>query len=480
MNTRLPLFEAIRAHLKKNPLPLHVPGHKMGRGFSRSLAPWFAQALTLDLTELSGLDDLHQPEGAIREAEALAAEAFGAKETYFLVNGSTAGNYAMLMTACRPGDKVIVPRNAHKSVWQGMILAGAHPVYITPEVDSRFALATVILPQTVEEALKQHPDVKAVLITNPTYHGICSYLKQIAEICHRYNVLLLVDEAHGAHFAFHEKLPMTAMEAGADLAVQSTHKMLGSLTQTAMLHAQHDRYDRARLQTMLRMVQSTSPSYLLMLSLDAARHYMVTEGRKDLDEALTALDQAWEQARSLGVSLYQGGAHVHERDPFKWWIRTIDHGRTGFETARALEEQGVFCEMADSTGILAVFSYADRMKQMDRFLQAISRVLTIPLSENPSTFSGEGAFISDMFLQIPEMELLPGEAIHKPYTVVPLREAAGRIAAEPVIPYPPGIPWIVPGERFSQELVERMRAYVQAGGRLQGVADPSLKTVRVF
>jgi arginine decarboxylase len=479
MNTRLPLFEAVREHLRKNPLPLHVPGHKMGRGFPPSLAPWFTQALAMDLTELPGLDDLHQPEGAIREAQQFAAEAFGAEETFFLVNGSTAGNYAMIMTACRPGEKILIPRNAHKSVWQGVVLAGAHPVYLSPQVDARFAFPTVILPETVEEVLQKHPDAKAVLITSPTYHGVCSDLERIAEICRRFGVLLLVDEAHGAHFAFHERLPQTAIEAGADLAVQSTHKMLGSLTQSAMLHVRHGRFERERLQMMLRLVQSTSPSYLLLLSLDAARHFMEAEGRRMLGEALDDLERARERAESSGLFLYQGGEEVYAQDPFKWWIRTDVLGRSGFQTAEALAQAGIFCEMADATGILAVFSYADRLKQMERFLQAAVHVLS-PSGETGVPVSTEEDIGREQLSIFPEMALLPGEAVHHAGTPVPLREAVGRIAAEAVIPYPPGIPWIVPGERFSRELVERLHAYVQAGGRLQGVADPRLETVRVI
>ncbi|WP_018131806.1 aminotransferase class I/II-fold pyridoxal phosphate-dependent enzyme [Effusibacillus pohliae] len=479
---RIPVLEAMRAHLQSNPLPLHVPGHKMGRGFPAEAAVWLGQALRLDLTELPGLDDLHQPQGPIREAQQLAARAFGSEETYFLVGGSTAGNLAMILTVCRPGETVVIPRNAHKSVHHAVMLAGAKPVYLYPEVDGQFAIPTVIRVEEVRRVLAEHPDARAVLITSPTYQGVCSDISEIAGEVHRHGKLLLVDEAHGAHFPFHEQLPPTAIQSGADLVVQSTHKMLGSLTGTAMLHGKNGRYDRERLRTMLGMVQTSSPSYLMLLSLDAARHQMQTCGRELIDRALQALAHGRREAAAIGeLALYQGGPDVCAVDPFKWWIQVRQLGLTGFEAERLLrEKRGIFCEMADRDHLLAVFSYADTDKQVSRLLEGL-RFLAEVCSRDPAGKRVEHVrpVIARTDFRL-EQVMIPKDALQRARRRVKLEAAVGQVAAEPVIPYPPGIPLVLPGERYTAELIAHLQDMKRIGSRFQGTEDAALESVCVL
>ncbi|GAX88698.1 aminotransferase class I/II-fold pyridoxal phosphate-dependent enzyme [Effusibacillus lacus] len=481
MDKQIPVLEALQDHLKKNPLPLHVPGHKMGRGFPAEAAVWLGAGLRLDLTELPGLDDLHQPSGAIEEAQQLAAHAFRCDETYFLVGGSTAGNLAMILTVCRPGDKVVIPRNAHKSVHNAVMLAGARPVYLTPDVDEEFGIPTVIHSEQVELALQENPDAQAVLIASPTYQGVCSDIREIAAVVHHHGKPLLVDEAHGAHFSFHEELPPSSIQCGADLVVQSTHKMLGSLTGTAMLHGNRGRYDRERLRTMLGMVQTSSPSYLMLLSLDAARFQMQTQGRKLLGQALQTIAQGRRECGQIqGLRLYEGSGDVSLIDPFKWWIQVKGLGISGLEADQILRENlGIYCEMADEGHVLAVFSFADTDKQVNRLLQGLRSLKEYIKSDWRQKLSKTVSGPAEHFFRL-EQAMLPKDALQGFCQRVKLEEAAGQVAAEPVIPYPPGIPLILPGERYTKELIEYLQEMKTIGTRFQGTDDPTLEYVRVI
>ncbi|MGZ6502391.1 MAG: aminotransferase class I/II-fold pyridoxal phosphate-dependent enzyme [Tumebacillaceae bacterium] len=473
----IPILHAILSHLRQNPTSFHVPGHKMGRGLPGEIGSWLGTAGRLDLTEIPGLDDLHAPESAIREAELLAAQAFGAEETYFLVNGSTAGNLAMIMAAIKPGEIILVPRNLHKSVLNGLIVAQAQPVFYHPDVDERFGIATGVAVETVQQAVRSHPQAKAVLITSPTYHGICSDLQRIADVVHEAGMMLLVDEAHGAHFAFHEAFPQTAMQAGADIAVQSTHKMLGSLTQSSMLHVQGARVDRVRLRKRLQLVQSTSPSYLLMASLDCARYQMQTEGHALLERALQAV--AAETAR---LDAIPGLTRLTETcgyrvDPLKWTLGVTGLGLTGSEAYERLHDKRLTLELADPRNVLAVISYADTALQIGRLVDGLERLA----SETTEPFSANDTPpASATFPSPPPMRVPLHEAFQMDAEAVPLSEAVGRCAAEMVIPYPPGIPLIVPGEEWTHELVALVEQLRAAGVRFQGAEDSSLSAVQVL
>lgn len=471
----IPIMQAILSHLKHNPGSYHVPGHKMGRGLHGALGSWLSQASRLDLTEIPGLDDLHAPEAAIRDAQELAADAFGAEETYFLVNGSTAGNLAMILTAIRPGEKILVPRNLHKSVLNGLVLAKAEPVFYHPEVEPNFGIASGVAVDTVQEAVQRHRDAKALLIVSPTYHGICSDLRRIADVVHEADMLLLVDEAHGAHFAFHELLPQTAMAAGADMAVQSTHKTLGALTQASMLHVQGPRVDRTRLQKRLQLVQSTSPSYLLLASLDVARHQMQTEGQAWLTRALQAVQAGRERLQSHPhLTLLNETSDGFAIDPLKWTISVARLGKTGSHIYDCLHrEHHLTLELSDPQNVLAVFTYADGARQVERLVKALEQL------EPEVETDGQAAHTPPFFPQL-RTEFLPHEAFEMDTERVPLQRAAGRCAGEMVIPYPPGIPLIVPGEVWTEELISHVEALRAAQVRFQGVEDHHLLEVRVL
>ncbi|MEO0968612.1 MAG: aminotransferase class I/II-fold pyridoxal phosphate-dependent enzyme, partial [Cyanobacteria bacterium J06639_18] len=291
--TKTPLLDTLWEYANKPHAPFYTPGHKLGKGISSQLKEYFGQAVfKADLPELTDLDNLFAPGGVIQEAQQLAAEAFGASHTWFLVNGSTCGIEAAILANCNQGDKIILPRNVHSSVISGLILSGAIPIFIQPEYDPVLDIAHGVTPHSVEVALKQHPDAKAVMVVYPTYYGTCGDITAIANLTHKYNVPLLVDEAHGAHFAFHPELPISALAAGADLSVQSIHKTLGAMTQASMLHVRGNKIDIERISRSLQLVQSTSPNYLLMASLDAARQQMAVDGKELMSRTLQLAREA--------------------------------------------------------------------------------------------------------------------------------------------------------------------------------------------
>jgi arginine decarboxylase len=468
----IPILHSILSHLKNGPAAYHVPGHKLGRGLPGEIGSWLGAAGRLDLTEIPGLDDLHAPEGAILEAQQLAAQAFGAEETYFLINGSTGGNLAMIMTAVRPGEIILVPRNLHKSVLNGLILAQAQPVFYSPEVDERFGIATGVLAETIEKAVAANPAARAVLVVSPTYHGICSDLARIAEIVHGAEMMLLVDEAHGAHFTFHPSLPQTAMSAGADMAVQSTHKTLGSLTQSSMLHVQGSRVDRVRLRKRLQLVQSTSPSYLLLAALDCARYQMVTEGQELLERALQAVEAGAQRLDQLPGLTRLTTTGAFKIDPLKWTISVTGRGLSGVEAYDQLHQAGKTLELADPVNVLAVFTYADESRHVDRLVEALAKL-------EPGE---EGTHARTVLIppEPPIAKVPLHEAFERDAVRVPLQEAVGRCAAETVIPYPPGIPLLLPGEAWTEELVAYVANLRDAGVHFQGAEDGTLQEVYVL
>jgi arginine/lysine/ornithine decarboxylase len=467
-----PLLNALKSWADRDYAPFHTPGHKRGRGASDRLKTLVhPQTLRADLPELPALDNLFAPEGVIFEAQALAAAAFGADQTWFLANGSTAGVIAAVMAICAPGDTIILPRNVHQSVISGLILSGANPVFVMPEYDAVADIAHGVTVAAIAQALEANPQTKAVLIVSPTYYGVCCDVAVIAQLTQQYAIPLIVDEAHGAHFAFHPDLPMSALAAGADVVIQSTHKTLGALTQASMLHLRGDRVDAARISRSLQLLQSTSPNYLLLASLDAARHQMAIVGKELLSQILSQVETVRLQLRSIpGIEVFEywGGF-----DRTRLTVMVANLGISGFTADAILTEQfGVICELPAIRHLTFIFSIGTTIADGDRLVGAMTQLAQ-------QTDASE-TFASATSLQPALTAITPRDAFFAPHQTVPIAEAVGQITAELICPYPPGIPIVLPGERITPEAVDYLQMVQRSGGFISGCSDPTLQTVRVI
>ena len=476
---RAPLYERLEQHALRRPHSFHVPGHKMGHSFDSGGRDRFQSILELDMTEITGLDDLHQPQGAIAEAQELAAEAFGAEETRFLIGGSTVGNLALLMTVCRPGEKILVQRNCHKSVYHGIMLARATPVFLVPAVDLATGAAAGVRREDVERALLAHPDAKAVFLTNPTYYGMGIDLKKMADVVHRHGIPLLIDEAHGAHYGFHPAFPRSAMQSGADAAVQSTHKMASALTMSSMLHVQGERIDRERLFRHLAMLQSSSPSYPLMASLDVARRHLVMEAAQEWDKLLPLLDKLRERTGRLPwlswPELADNSVYA-TLDPLKLFLHLRTDELDGFAVQQMMEEHGIFPELADTSHVLLVASAGTTARDLDALARLLESIDPKVKSHKERVI--QAGVVSSHYIR--ETALPMHEAVDLPREAVPLDQALGRTVAEMVVPYPPGIPILVPGERIDEQSMSMLQELRASQTRFHGVRDERLNTIQVL
>lgn len=480
-----PLLDAIVDYTRERPTYFKIPGHRYEKGISPRWRQWTGDGIfQFDLTEAEGLDDLHCPEGVIKEAQELAAEIFHAKATYFLVNGTTCGNEAMVLTCAGEKEKIMVPRNAHKSVLMGLILSGAEPVYLMPRFDEKTGLCGSIMPEDVEEGFKKHPDCKGVFLVSPTYYGVCSNIRKISEICHKNNAILMVDEAHGGHLYFGKKsmgtdrLPQGAILQGADICAQSMHKVTGSLTQSSLLHVGSDRIDRGRLEANLHMVQSTSPSYLLMTSLDAARYELAMHGPQMLSRALELAENARSRINRIkGMHCYGKeiiNENIYDLDTTRLVISASDLGITGFELAdRLYEEYRVGLELADEKNVVAVVTYANEREDIQNLVDALEKIAknTIQRQENIKNFS---------MPSVPEYVLSPRQAYFAPKKRISWENAKGKITGEALIPYPPGIPLVNPGEIITDEIWEYMEFYRREKLHFHGPSDKKLDTIQII
>jgi arginine decarboxylase len=439
----------------------------------------------MDLLRLDicpGLDELDGgASSALAAAQALAADAYGADRSFFLVNGSTAGNQIMLMATCHPGDVVLTSRNTHKSIVGGLVVSGARPVYIRPELDPDSHIAHGVTAAQVEEGLAAHPEARAVLIVSPTYYGACSDVEGIAAAAHRHGVPLLVDEAWGAHFPFHPALPPHALSVGADMVVTGVHKLLGSLLQSSMVHVRGPLVDADRVDVVAGMVQTTSASALLRASLDVARMQMATEGEDLLSEVIALAEDAREALSThprlscLGKDLV-GHHGVVAVDPTRLVVNVTRTGRTGYEVDHLLDgTYAVAVELSDFANVLADVTIGHRREDLARFTDALRAVADDPHTEALSRIG----FVEEALRVLPEQVLSPMEAFHAPQERVPLAASVGRVSAEMAATYPPGIPVLVPGERLNPALVAHLAAQVTAGGRIVGPSDPRLATIGV-
>ncbi len=477
-----PLLQAVTDLIETDPAYFKVPGHRLDKGICpRWTDRVGTEIFAYDVTETPLTDDLHSPEGAIREAQGLLSALYGADRSFFLVNGSTCGNEAMILSAAFEGGKIMVARNAHKSALMGLILSGAEPVYVMPEMIADWAVQGAVTPDAVRKGFEEHPDCRALFLVSPSYYGICSDLEAIAEICHAHDALLLVDEAHGGHVYFHDRLPMGALEAGADVCVQSMHKVTGALTQSAVLHIRHHGVGEAALNRIaqdLQLVQSTSPSYLLMISLDCARYELAANGRQMMEKALRLAEYARERIGKIAGFCCMEGDRT---DRTRLVISARGIGLTGYMLEKMLlEEYAVHVELSDCENVLAVVTYANEMRDMDRLVAACKDIsgkcVRRPALQRPPERDGYPAFP-----EIPRQVMTPRQAYFSEMKTIRWQEAAGQIAGQMIAPYPPGIPVICPGERISQEVWDYIERFRTDGRHIHGAGhDGRLDWVKVI
>ena len=488
--TRTPYFQALLDYVDSGVQPFHTPGHMQGHGTDRAFREFVGDnILAIDLTPMPGIDDLLQPTESIKEAQELAAEAYGADHTFFLINGSTSGNQCMMMTAVNPGEKIAVPRNSHKSMLGGLVMSGARPIYMQPAVDQEMHMDNAVTPETVLRTLDEHPDLKAVYIVSPTYYGVAADLVSIERIVHERDKLLLVDEAWGPHFKFHNDLPISATEAGADLCINSTHKMLSAFSQCAMLHQIGDRVRLDRLKAVLKMFLSTSPNLPMVASLDVARKQMATEGPALLSRTIEMAQDVRRRLNEIdGIYCFgeelQGREGVFDLDPTKMTVRVTGLGYTGYEASEILRRRyNIQVELADLFNIVALFTIGTTEDAAERFVSAIEELAR---DDRPLDMYAPSGILEQRMTRksynlpgMPPMRMLPRDAFLADTEFVKFRESAGRVCAETISPYPPGIPVISPGEELTAEIIEYLRLEKRAGVRIQGSYDDELRMIRV-
>ncbi|MFU0832666.1 MAG: Arginine/lysine/ornithine decarboxylase [Oscillospiraceae bacterium] len=474
---RAPLLEALNRFKDMRIVPFDVPGHKRGRGNPELTEFLGEKCLTVDVNSMKPLDNLCHPSSVIREAEELAAEAFGAHHAFFMVNGTTSAVQSMVMSACKKGEKIIMPRNVHRSAISALILCGAVPVYVNPGIDTRLGIALGMSLSDVSRAIEENPDAKAIFVNNPTYYGVCSDLKSIVELAHKHHMLVLADEAHGTHFYFGEGLPVSAMAAGADMAAVSMHKSGGSLTQSSLLLTGPN-VDASYVDQIINLTQTTSASYLLMASLDISRRNLALHGKETFRRVINMAEYIRAEINRIGGydafsrELINGDT-VYDFDVTKLSVHTLDIGLAGIEVYDLLrDEYDIQIEFGDIGNILAYISMGDRALDLERLAAALSEIKRRYERDKTGMLTQE--YISPQVMETPQ------RAFYAEKEPIPIENSAGRISGESVMCYPPGIPVVAPGERLTPEIVEYILYAAEKGAMLTGMRDNSLKTIQVL
>ncbi|MCY9670290.1 aminotransferase class I/II-fold pyridoxal phosphate-dependent enzyme [Paenibacillus alginolyticus] len=478
---KTPLFTALVQHAASDPLPFHIPGHKKGKGMDPEFRAFVGDnALSIDLINIVPLDDLHQPSGVIREAEQLAADAFGADYTLFSIQGTTGAIMTMIMSVCSPGDKIIIPRNAHKSILSAVIFAGAIPVWVSPEKDDRLGIEHGVTTKSVLQALEQNSDVKAVLIINPTYYGTSIDLLEMVELVHSYGIPVLVDEAHGTLIHFHEDLPLSAMQAGADMAATSVHKLGGSLTQSSILNVKGNRVSIERIRTLMSMLTTTSTSYLLLASLDTARRQLAVNGQTLAEKTISLAQYARRQINEIPGFYCYGDEILKARgvfhyDPTKLCIHLGQLGISGYEAEQWLRANDrIEVELSDLTNILCLITLGDSEQEVNLLLHALWRMSA---AFNPKEEDQD--LVPPMVPEATRFVLSPRDAFYADTEKAFFQQSCGRVIAEFIYVYPPGIPILMPGQMISQEIIDYIKLHLEAGLPVKGPEDPSIQKIRV-
>lgn len=474
---RAPIYEALENFKRMRIVPFDVPGHKRGRGNPELTEFLGERCVSVDVNSMKPLDNLCHPLSVIRDAERLAADAFGAANAYFMVNGTTSAVQSMVLYACKKGDKIILPRNVHRSAINVLVLCGAVPVYVNPEVDKRLGIALGMSMDMLHKTIGENPDAKAVLINNPTYYGICSDIRSAADMAHRHNMLLLADEAHGTHFSFGENMPVSAMEAGADMSSVSMHKSGGSLTQSSFLllgPAINEDYMRQ----VINLTQTTSASYLLLSSLDISRRNLALNGKEIFGKTTDIAEYTRGEINNIGdyyafsKELVNGNS-IYDFDLTKLSVHTLDVGLAGIEIYDILrDEYDIQIEFGDIGNILAYISVGDRKRDVERLVSALAEIRR--RFKRPKTGMLTQEYISPVVAQTPQ------EAFYAEKEQLPLDDTVGRICSEFVMSYPPGIPILAPGEMITKDIIEYIKYAKDKGCSMTGPEDLDVGMLNVI
>ncbi|MFP4478768.1 MAG: aminotransferase class I/II-fold pyridoxal phosphate-dependent enzyme [Candidatus Izemoplasmatales bacterium] len=476
-HSKTPFFTKLKEYGKSNVAPFDVPGHKLGKIENDLIKYIGKKTYLLDSNSPIGLDHLNKPTGVIRDAENLMADACKADKSYFLTNGTTTGILAMIMSVCKANDKIILPRNVHKSVINGLILSGAIPVFIKPNIDQELGIANDISFESVKKAIEENPDAVAVFVINPTYFGVVSDLKKITDFAHENDTIVMVDEAHGAQFYFSQKMPLSAMEAGADIAATSMHKTAGSFTQSSVILTLGKRINHQRLRATLNMLQSTSPSSLLMASIDVARKTMFFKGEERIAKLLEMADVTREKMKEIPGIKVIDKEYIQKKgcfgmDETKIIIKVSELGLSGFEVYQLMKEKyNIQMELAESHIVLAILTIGTTKKDLDRLYNGFKQL------------SDDYNDVRDKFPKVvfeymfPETYSRPRDAYHAPKLIVSLDDAVNEVAGESVMIYPPGIPIVIPGEVITQDVIDDIKFYSNKSKALQSDLEDAMITI---
>ena len=475
--SKAPIYEALEAFRGERIVPFDVPGHKRGQGNPELTKLLGKQCVGIDVNSMKALDNLCHPVSVIKEAEELAADAFGAAHAFLMVGGTTSSVQSMVLSVCKKGDKIILPRNVHRSVINALVLCGATPIYVNPDMDRRLGIALGMRLSQVERTVSEHPDAVAVLVNNPTYYGICSDLKRIVELAHGHGMRVLADEAHGTHFYFGEKMPLSAMAAGADMASVSMHKSGGSLTQSSFLLTGPD-VSPGYVRQIINLTQTTSASYLLLASLDISRRNLALRGRQEFAKVTALAEYARKEINQIGgyyayTAELINGDSIFDFDRTKLTVNTLGIGLAGIEVYDLLrDEYDIQMELGDIANVLAYISIGDRERDTERLIGALEEIRRKYGRDDANLYTQE-------YIE-PKVAVSPQSAFYAEKESLPLRETQGRICSEFVMCYPPGIPILAPGEEITEEILEYIIYAKEKGCSMTGPEDAGIERLNVL
>lgn len=463
----IPLYDMLKEYYELKPTIFHMPGHKMGS----TVEQYYGDMIKWDVTEIPMTDNLHNPKGAILKAQELAAKVFGADKTFFLVNGSTCGVHAMLLATCKKGDKVVVGRDCHKSVFNILMYIGVKVVFVNPQYNDEFGICEGYTQDAVAHVLDQNNDAVVVLVTSPNYYGMCSQIEEIADVVHKHGCVLIVDEAHGAHLGFCDRLPESALSQGADMVVQSAHKTLPALTQAAYLHIREDRIDGLRIQRILSVIETTSPSFILMASLDIARHIMEQEGEARINYVCDIIDKLEDRLSLIdGIKvLHDEGNRLHDKT--RLVINVGKLGVSGYFVADVLAKKyNIHVEMADMYNIVCIVTVCDTRGALDELACAMEDIARRCKAKDFRHISIPSILSDGRVIELVDV-------VDSKHYWVPMDNAVGCVSYNMIVPYPPGVPVVIAGQVITKEHIEYLKNLYEQKAVIDGVEDGNVQII---